>query len=66
MQKATYGPTKLVVHWLTKAIRIEEPELTAFPIDPGYVRKRPVNSTTRAVTCFPLQLGSDRSWQPRR
>ena len=61
MQKATYGPTKFVVHWLTKAIRIEEPELIALLIDPGYVRKRPVNSTTRAVTYLPLQLDSDRS-----
>lgn len=32
---AAYAPTKLVVHWLTKAIHIEEPEITAFPIDPG-------------------------------
>lgn len=33
---AAYGPTKAMAHWLTKAIHIEEPELTAFPIDPGY------------------------------
>lgn len=35
-QNAAYAPTKTVVHWLTKAISIEEPWLTAFPIDPGY------------------------------
>lgn len=34
---AAYGPTKVVLHWLTKAISVEEPWLTAFPIDPGYV-----------------------------
>ncbi|PSS12787.1 hypothetical protein M430DRAFT_106153 [Amorphotheca resinae ATCC 22711] len=38
MQNAAYAPTKVVLHWLTKAIHIEEPELTAFPIDPGWVQ----------------------------
>jgi NAD(P)-dependent dehydrogenase (short-subunit alcohol dehydrogenase family) len=37
-QNAAYAPTKLVLHWLTKAIHMEEPELTAFPIDPGWVQ----------------------------
>lgn len=35
VQNAAYAPTKLIGHWLTKAIHIEEPELTAFPINPG-------------------------------
>lgn len=35
LQNAAYAPTKLMVHWLTKAIHLEEPELIAFPIDPG-------------------------------
>jgi len=38
MQNAAYAPTKLVLHWLTKRIHMEEPELTAFPIDPGWVQ----------------------------
>ncbi|KAL9121203.1 MAG: hypothetical protein Q9187_002239 [Circinaria calcarea] len=38
MQNATYAPTKVVLHWLTKAIHLEEPELIAFPIDPGWVQ----------------------------
>ncbi|TVY26063.1 Norsolorinic acid ketoreductase [Lachnellula hyalina] len=38
MQNAAYGPTKLVLHFLTKAMHIEEPELAAFPIDPGWVQ----------------------------
>ncbi|KAF1987062.1 hypothetical protein K402DRAFT_303024, partial [Aulographum hederae CBS 113979] len=38
MRNAAYGPTKLVVHWLTNAIYFEVPELTAFPIDPGWVQ----------------------------
>ncbi|KAL9117322.1 MAG: hypothetical protein Q9187_006142 [Circinaria calcarea] len=38
VQNAAYAPTKVVLHWLTKAIHIEEPELTAFPIDPGWVQ----------------------------
>jgi hypothetical protein len=35
MKNAAYAPTKLVQHWLTKAIHTEEPWLTAFPVDPG-------------------------------
>ncbi|TVY17965.1 Norsolorinic acid ketoreductase [Lachnellula arida] len=40
VSNAAYGPTKLVLHYLTKAMHIEEPELTAFPIDPGWVQTR--------------------------
>ncbi|KAJ0372709.1 hypothetical protein COL26b_009053 [Colletotrichum chrysophilum] len=32
---SSYGTSKVVAHWLTKAIHREEPELVAFPIDPG-------------------------------
>ncbi|KAF3061561.1 putative sterigmatocystin biosynthesis ketoreductase stcE [Daldinia childiae] len=35
---SAYAPTKLMVHWYTKSIHIEEPWLTAFPIDPGFVQ----------------------------
>jgi len=35
MQNAAYAPTKVVLHYLTKAIHFEEPWLIAFPIDPG-------------------------------
>ncbi|AEO67937.1 uncharacterized protein THITE_2089435 [Thermothielavioides terrestris NRRL 8126] len=28
----------MATHWLTKAIHTEEPWLTAFPIDPGWVQ----------------------------
>lgn len=35
MKNAAYAPTKLMLHWYTKAIHIEEPEICAFPIDPG-------------------------------
>ncbi|KAI8963215.1 NAD(P)-binding protein [Daldinia sp. FL1419] len=35
---SSYAPTKLMVHWYTKAIHIQEPWLTAFPIDPGFVQ----------------------------
>ncbi|TVY73252.1 Short chain dehydrogenase gsfK [Lachnellula suecica] len=38
VQNAAYGPSKVVLHWLTKAIQIEEPVITAFPIDPGWVQ----------------------------
>ncbi|KAJ5086872.1 Short-chain dehydrogenase/reductase SDR [Penicillium alfredii] len=38
MQNAAYAPTKVVQHWYTKAIAVEEPWLTAFPIDPGWVQ----------------------------
>ncbi|KAL2130928.1 hypothetical protein VTI74DRAFT_5753 [Chaetomium olivicolor] len=38
MKNAAYAPTKLVQHWLTKALHTEEPWLTAFPVDPGWVQ----------------------------
>ncbi|KAI1451264.1 NAD(P)-binding protein [Annulohypoxylon moriforme] len=38
MKNAAYAPTKLVQHWYTKAIHLEEPEITALPIDPGWVQ----------------------------
>jgi hypothetical protein len=34
MKKAAYVLSKVDGHWLTKAISIEEPSLTAFPINP--------------------------------
>lgn len=36
-QNAAYAPTKVVLDWLIKAIHFKEPELIAFPIDPGQV-----------------------------
>ncbi|KAK0635460.1 hypothetical protein B0T17DRAFT_502991 [Bombardia bombarda] len=38
MANAAYAPSKVVAHWLTKAIHREEPTLVAFPIDPGWVQ----------------------------
>ncbi|KAK4123007.1 NAD(P)-binding protein [Parathielavia appendiculata] len=38
MKNAAYAPTKVVQHWLTKAIHTEEPWLTSFPVDPGWVQ----------------------------
>ncbi|WYZ41093.1 hypothetical protein EsH8_IV_001434 [Colletotrichum jinshuiense] len=38
MPNAAYGTSKVVGHWLTKSIHREEPELVAFPIDPGWVQ----------------------------
>ncbi|KAI1073794.1 hypothetical protein F5B20DRAFT_574536 [Whalleya microplaca] len=38
LTNAAYAPTKLVGHWYTKAIHIEEPEICAFPIDPGWAQ----------------------------
>ncbi|KAI0178661.1 NAD(P)-binding protein [Hypoxylon sp. FL1284] len=35
---AAYAPTKLMAHWYTKAMNQEEPWLTAFPMDPGWVQ----------------------------
>lgn len=32
---AVYGPSKAAVHWLTRRIDAEQPELTAFVLDPG-------------------------------
>ncbi|KAM4059508.1 short chain dehydrogenase [Hirsutella rhossiliensis] len=38
MPNAAYAPSKVIVHWLTKAIHREEPALVAFPLDPGWVQ----------------------------
>ncbi|KAL9617887.1 MAG: hypothetical protein Q9160_007375 [Pyrenula sp. 1 TL-2023] len=38
LPNAAYGPTKLVGHWLAKRIHFEEPQLTVFPIHPGWVQ----------------------------
>ncbi|TGO90558.1 hypothetical protein BPOR_0059g00010 [Botrytis porri] len=38
MPNSAYAPSKVAVHWLTKAIHREEPTLIAFPIDPGWVQ----------------------------
>ncbi|KAJ5939636.1 hypothetical protein N7466_002770 [Penicillium verhagenii] len=38
MRNAAYAPTKLVQHWYTKAISVEDEWLNAFPIDPGWVQ----------------------------
>ncbi|KAE8324470.1 putative NADPH-dependent 1-acyl dihydroxyacetone phosphate reductase [Aspergillus sergii] len=38
MRNAAYAPTKVMQHWYTKAISVEEPWLTAFPIDPGWTQ----------------------------
>lgn len=35
LRNAAYAPTKLVQHWYTKAISVEDEWLNAFPIDPG-------------------------------
>ncbi|KAL1627152.1 hypothetical protein SLS56_006575 [Neofusicoccum ribis] len=35
---AAYGPSKAALHYLTKKIHVEHPELIALPIDPGWVR----------------------------
>ncbi|KAL4946452.1 hypothetical protein BDV06DRAFT_234055 [Aspergillus oleicola] len=37
VQNAVYAPSKAVQHWYTKAISVEDPWLTAFPVDPGWV-----------------------------
>ncbi|EOD46371.1 putative aflatoxin biosynthesis ketoreductase nor-1 protein [Neofusicoccum parvum UCRNP2] len=34
---AAYGPTKAALHYLTKKIHVEHPELIALPIDPGWL-----------------------------
>ncbi|KAI2781245.1 NAD(P)-binding protein [Daldinia loculata] len=46
-QNASYAPTKLMVHWYTKSIHIQEPWLTAFPIDPGFVQSDMGNRAAR-------------------
>ncbi|KAF7917214.1 uncharacterized protein EAE98_010319 [Botrytis deweyae] len=38
MPNSAYAPSKVSMHWLTKAIHREEPTLIAFPIDPGWVQ----------------------------
>ncbi|GFF25334.1 aflatoxin biosynthesis ketoreductase nor-1 [Aspergillus udagawae] len=38
LKNAAYAPTKAVQHWYTKAISAEDPWLTAFAVDPGWVQ----------------------------
>ncbi|CAI7641182.1 unnamed protein product [Penicillium palitans] len=38
LTNAAYAPTKGAQHWYTKAISAEDPWLTAFPLDPGWVQ----------------------------
>lgn len=35
MPNAAYGPTKVVLHWLTAKMHFEEEKLVALPMDPG-------------------------------
>ncbi|KAL5045512.1 hypothetical protein BDW71DRAFT_198244 [Aspergillus fruticulosus] len=35
---AAYAPTNLVQHWYTRTVAVQEPWLTAFPVDPGFVQ----------------------------
>jgi norsolorinic acid ketoreductase len=37
MNATAYGMSKAALNWLTKNIHIENPDLIAFPIHPGYV-----------------------------
>ncbi|KAI1478147.1 NAD(P)-binding protein [Daldinia eschscholtzii] len=49
IQNASYAPTKLMGHWYTKAIHFEEPWLTAFPMDPGFVQSDLGNRAARTL-----------------
>ncbi|KAI1807859.1 NAD(P)-binding protein [Daldinia bambusicola] len=51
LTNASYAPTKLMGHYYTKAIHMEEAWLTAFPIDPGFVQSDLGN---RAAQTFEL------------
>lgn len=33
-----YGPSKAALHWITKKIHLENPELITFPYNPGFVQ----------------------------
>ncbi|KAK3292175.1 uncharacterized protein B0H64DRAFT_405861 [Chaetomium fimeti] len=46
---AAYGPTKVVLHWLTCAIHAEEPTLTAFVVDPGRAKTDMGNRGAKAA-----------------
>ncbi len=57
---AVYGPSKAALNWFIKKIHLENEDLVAFPIHPGYVLfsflgRRSSNVLTEVL----LQLGSD-------
>jgi hypothetical protein len=52
MKNAAYAPTKVVQHWYTKAISVEDPWLNAFVIDPGYDIQQPIRVKLIANLCF--------------
>ncbi|KAL3467736.1 NAD(P)-binding protein [Aspergillus heterothallicus] len=52
---AAYAPTKLVQHWYTKTVALQEPWLIAFPVDPGFVQ---TNIGNRAAGLLGLDKAS--------
>ncbi|KAJ0419839.1 hypothetical protein BJY00DRAFT_301896 [Aspergillus carlsbadensis] len=52
---AAYAPTKLVQHWYTKTVAIQEPWLNAFPVDPGFVQ---TNIGNRAAGLLGIEKAS--------
>ncbi|KAL4883465.1 hypothetical protein BJY04DRAFT_216285 [Aspergillus karnatakaensis] len=52
---AAYGPTKVVQHWFTRTVSIQEPWLTAVTIDPGFVQ---TNIGNRAANLLDLEKAS--------
>ena len=50
---AAYGPSKAALHWISKKIHLENPELVAFPIDPGFVQTDMGNTGAQALGLGP-------------
>ncbi|KEF61389.1 uncharacterized protein A1O9_02955 [Exophiala aquamarina CBS 119918] len=45
---AAYGPSKAALNWITKKIHVENPDIIAFPIHPGFVQTDTGNASARA------------------
>lgn len=52
---AAYAPTKTALNWISRKIHCENPELTVFPLDPGWVQTEMGN---QAAVAFGLEKAS--------
>jgi NAD(P)-dependent dehydrogenase (short-subunit alcohol dehydrogenase family) len=44
---AAYGPSKIALNWLIKKIHLEHKDITAFPVDPGWIQTEMGNVVAR-------------------
>ncbi|KAJ9495993.1 hypothetical protein H2202_008515 [Exophiala xenobiotica] len=58
---AAYGPSKAALNWITKKIHLENPDIIAFPLDPGWVQTDMGNAGAKAFGLEEAPLSVDES-----